>query len=129
VRNVPAWRLSLSKSASALYRFLLHQKLGTYTSCFRVYRRSAVLDLELQRGGFLGIAEMIGKLDLAGFRVVEYPTTLNVRVLGYSKMKVVPTILGHLSVMLQLLGLRLFGARRLRASLRSRSDAAGVEAR
>jgi hypothetical protein len=41
----------------------------------------------------------------------------------------VPTILGHLSVMLQLLGLRLFGARRLRASLRSRSDAAGVEAR
>ena len=109
VRNVPAWRLSLSKSASALYRLLLRQKLGTYTSCFRVYRRSAVLDIELDRGGFLGIAEMIGKLDLAGSMIVEYPTTLNVRVLGYSKMKVIRTIAGHLSLMVLLLRLRMGG--------------------
>ena len=106
VRNVPAWRLALSKSASALYRVLLPQKLATYTSCFRVYRRSAVLGVELERGGYLGIAEMIGKLELSGSRIVEYPTTLNQRVLGYSKMKVGRTVLGHLSLMVHLARLR-----------------------
>lgn len=111
VRNVPAWRLSLSKGASALYRQLLHQKLGTYTSCFRIYRRSRVLNMHLTRGGFLGIAEMMGKLDLNGSKIVEYPTTLNVRVLGYSKMKVMRTITGHLGLMLELLWLRAFGER------------------
>jgi polysaccharide deacetylase family protein (PEP-CTERM system associated) len=106
VRNVPSWRLALSKSASAMYRVLLRQKLATYTSCFRVYRRSSVLDVVLDRGGYLGIAEMIGKLDLAGSCIVEYPTTLDQRVLGYSKMKVVRTVLGHLSLMLHLARLR-----------------------
>ena len=111
VRNVPAWRLSLSKGASALYRRLLHQKLGTYTSCFRIYRRSRVLNMRLTRGGFLGVAEMMGKLALNGSTIVEYPTTLNVRVLGYSKMKVMRTITGHLGLMVELLWLRAFGER------------------
>src|SRR5262249_51413580 len=39
VRNVPGWRLKLSKAASWLYRRVLRHKLHTYTSCFRVYRR------------------------------------------------------------------------------------------
>ena len=38
----------------------------TYTSCFRVYRRSVVADLRLDEAGFLGVAEMLGKLDLNG---------------------------------------------------------------
>ena len=111
VRNVPRWRLSLSKGASALYRLVLRQRLHTYTSCFRVYRRSAVAGLELRHGGFLGVAEMLGRLDLAGSRIVEYPTTLNVRVLGHSKMKVVRTVSGHLRVLGELAYLRLRGVR------------------
>ena len=43
VHNVPAWRLVLSKSLSRMYRIVLRQPLHTYTSCFRVYRRSAVI--------------------------------------------------------------------------------------
>ena len=127
VRNVPAWRLSLSKGASALYRRLLHQKLGTYTSCFRIYRRSRVLDMRLTRGGFLGVAEMMGKLALNGSTIVEYPTTLNVRVLGYSKMKVMRTITGHLGLMVELLWLRAFGERA--ASRNTAQAPAPLEAR
>ena len=112
VRNVPSWRLTLSKGASALYRLVLRQQLHTYTSCFRVYRRSAVAGLELRHGGFLGVAEMLGRLDLAGSRVVEYPTTLNVRVLGHSKMKVARTVGGHLRLLTELAVLRLRGAGR-----------------
>ncbi len=106
VRNVPRWRLSLSKSLSALYRLVLHQKLATYTSCFRVYRRSAALVIEPERGGFLGVLEMLARLDLAGSKIVEFPTTLEVRILGRSKMKVLRTIAGHLGLLVHLAWLR-----------------------
>jgi polysaccharide deacetylase family protein (PEP-CTERM system associated) len=109
VENVPGWRLFLSKSASAFYRRIMRQKLYTYTSCFRVYRRSAVSRIELEHAGFLGIPELIGKLDLTGSRVVEFPTTLEARLLGYSKMKVARTIAGHLRLLGNLLRLRFFG--------------------
>ena len=107
VVNVPAWRLSLSRVASFLYRRVLQQKLATYTSCFRVYRKSAVASLELEEGGFLGIAEMVGKLSLRGAKIVEHPAVLEVRVLGHSKMKVARTIVGHLRLLAHLLTLRI----------------------
>lgn len=106
VVNVQAWRLSLSKSASFLYRRILHQKLHTYTSCFRVYRRSAVLELDIKEKGFLGIAEMIGKLDIKGGEIREYPVKLEVRLLGKSKMNVIFTIIGHLALLSRLFWLR-----------------------
>ncbi len=107
VRNVPAWRLTLSKGASFLYRQVLNQKLATYTSCFRVYRRSALVDLKLKEDGFLGVAEMLGRLDLHGSKVIEYPATLEVRLFGRSKMKLIKTIIGHLQLLTRLLVLRL----------------------
>lgn len=111
VKNIPAWRLLLSRTLSRMYRVILHQKLATYTSCFRVYRRHALLPLQLDRPGFLGVAEMLGKLDLAGSKIVEYPTLLQVRLLGHSKMKVLRTIVGHLGVLASLTGLRLLRPR------------------
>jgi polysaccharide deacetylase family protein (PEP-CTERM system associated) len=109
VRNVPGWRLFLSKSSSWLYRRVLPQKLYTYTSCFRLYRRSKVLDIDVKATGFLGVAEMLGKLILRGSRVAEMPAVLEVRMLGRSKMKTVSTILGHLRLMTRLLWRRLLG--------------------
>jgi len=112
VLNVPAWRLALSRGASFLYRQVLRQRLHTYTSCFRVYRRRALADLTLREEGFLGIAEMLARLDLQGSTVVEHPTTLEVRLLGHSKMKVLRSVAGHLRLLARLAALRLFGARR-----------------
>ena len=107
VRNVPSWRLLLSKTLSRLYRAVLRQKLFTYTSCFRVYRRKVVLELDVLEPGFLGIAEMISKLDLRGGTILEHPTMLESRMLGRSKMKTVRTIVGHLGLMGRLAWLRL----------------------
>jgi polysaccharide deacetylase family protein (PEP-CTERM system associated) len=95
VMNVPGWRLTLSKCASWLYSKILRHKLATYTSCFRVYRRSKVVNLQLHELGYLGVAETLALLDLKGGRIREFPTTLRVRILGYSKMKVVRTVVGH----------------------------------
>ncbi|MGE0552587.1 MAG: DUF3473 domain-containing protein [Gemmatimonadales bacterium] len=112
VSNVPGWRLALSRTLSVLYRLVLRQKLSTYTSCFRVYRRSAAAPIEVGHGGFLGIAELLGRLDLRGSTIVEHPARLEVRVLGRSKMKIVRTIAGHLGLLAELWVERLAGPRR-----------------
>jgi len=102
VKNVPGWRLLLSKGLSQLYRLILPQTLHTWTSCFRVYRRTAVEHLDLREGGFLGTAELVGHLALRGSRIVEHPATLEVRIFGESKMKTCRTIVGHLRLIARL---------------------------
>jgi dolichol-phosphate mannosyltransferase len=111
VNHVPAWRLKLSKAASGLYRLVLRQKLHTYTSCFRVYRRSAVIDVPLRNGGFVGIAELVCELDRRDERVVESPATLDIRTTGQSKMRVVRAGWAHLKLIGRAGFSRLFGRR------------------
>jgi len=116
VRNVPRWRLFLSKSLSSMYRLVLHHRLATYTSCFRVYRRQAMSGLQVREAGFLGVAEMLGRLDLRGGNIVECPAVLEARLLGHSKMKTLRTIFGHLRLLIHLgfTRLRLTGTRSAR---------------
>jgi polysaccharide deacetylase family protein (PEP-CTERM system associated) len=102
VLNIPAWRLVLSRGASILYRMVLKTKLATYTACFRVYRRSAVVDLETSNERFLGITEILALLDLRGARIVECPAVLEPRLFGQSKMKVLMTIVGHVRLLAKL---------------------------
>ncbi len=108
VRNVPEWRLFLSKGASMLYRTVLKSKLDTYTSCFRVYRRNSFAGMKLHENGFLGVAEMLGRIDLSGGKIVEYPAVLEVRLFGFSKMKTARTIFGHLKLLSKLAKMRWF---------------------
>jgi glycosyltransferase involved in cell wall biosynthesis len=112
VVRVPRWRLLLSKTASQLYRYVLRQKLHTYTSCFRVYRRSVVLTVNLKRPGFLAVAELIGRLDLRGSIVLEYPARLTARVHGASKMRTAQVLFGHLQLIAELLATRVWQAMR-----------------
>ena len=96
VLNVPGWRLALSRGLSLIYRTLLRHKFSTYTSCFRVYRRSALAGLSLDHGNYLGIAELLIRLDQAGKQLEEAPATLEARLFGRSKMKTLRTVAGHL---------------------------------
>ena len=99
VSNVPSWRLMLSHTLSMMYRGLLKQKLSTWTSCFRIYRKQQIVDLPLVENGFLGTAELAAQLSLHGRKIVEYPATLEVRLFGFSKMKTVQTIFAHLRLL------------------------------
>lgn len=112
VANVPGWRLFLSRGCSRLYRIALGERIHTFTACFRVYRRSTVERVQVERAGFLGIAELIGKLSLSGGGIREQPALLETRVMGRSSMKVARTILGHLGLLSALLLLRLRGGGR-----------------
>jgi len=129
VVGVPSWRLFLSRTASSLYRLVTRQKLHTYTSCFRVYRRSSILKVDLRRRDFLAIAELIGKMDLNGAVVVECPSSLATRLYGKSKMKTARTLVCHLCLLTELLTLRVwqvaFGGRALSSdrSISTRAEA------
>ena len=102
VRDVPWLRLLLSRGLSKLYRLVLRQKLSTYTSCFRVYQRSAIRAVEVREPGFVGIAEIAARLDQAGHRIVEFPAPLARRRYGVSKLRTVATIFGHLRLLMSL---------------------------
>ena len=126
VRNVPGWRLLLSRQLSAAYRTILGRRYHTWTSCFRVYRRESALAIRLTRGGFLGVAEMMALLLLNGRTVVEYPATLEVRMLGRSKMKVLRTILGHMRLLGHLTLVRLGVRHDSRPAVSAGLDQAGA---
>jgi Glycosyl transferase family 2 len=106
VLNVPGWRLVLSKTLSKMYGATLGTQLYTWTSCCRVYRKSALDGVQLRNGGFLGVAEILITSVLRGARVVEYPATLESRLFGESKMKIVRTIGGHLGFLAELISAR-----------------------
>lgn len=99
VRHVPGWRLLLSRGLSRMYSRRLKSDLHTYTSCFRAYRKSRFAGLVLAHRGFLGIAETLVRSIMSGATVKEVPATLEVRLLGRSKLKVLPVILGHLRLL------------------------------
>lgn len=99
VVGVPGWRLAISRMASRMYGLLLRNQLHTYTSCFRVYRRSAVVGLPVRRRGFVGVVELLWQVDRHGGTVVECPAVLSVRTTGQSKMRVARTTLAHLGLL------------------------------
>lgn len=103
VLHVPGWRLFLSRGLSLGYRVLLRRSIRTWTACFRVYRRAAVADLPIVNEGFLGTAELLVRVLRRGGVVVEHPCVLEARLLGFSKMRVVRTVLDHLGLLLRVL--------------------------
>ena len=109
MKNVPRWRAALSRGAARLYRCVLHHQLTSYTSCFRLYRRRAISGMTLSDPGFCGVAEILGRLDLAGCRIVEFPAVLETRVLGQSKIRVLRTIADHLRLIVRLAACRWLG--------------------
>lgn len=102
VLGVPGWRLFLSRGLSGIYKLFLHHKLATYTSCFRVYRRSVVRECRPSHGDFRGIVELLARLDMAGHKIKEHPTTLQSRIFGFSKMKTLKTIRDHIGLLLKM---------------------------
>lgn len=111
VSNVPAWRVGLSRGASWLYRIVTGSRLNTFTSCLRVYRRSAAVATPQRYSGFLGIAELAGRFVLEGRTIAEHPATLGQRLFGRSKMRIASTIKGHLQLLGSLAWFRLTRAR------------------
>lgn len=113
VEGVPLWRLSISRCASRLYRLVLRNKLHTYTSCVRVYRRRSIAGLPVRNEGFVGVVELLWQLDRRGGKILEHPAVLTTRKAGSSKMRVARAALAHLRLLSRAALTRLVGGRPL----------------
>jgi dolichol-phosphate mannosyltransferase len=113
IANVQAYRIFISKGASLIYRLMLDRRIHTYTALFRAYRREVIEHIRprINHDGFLMVTQMLVEAILAGYRVAEYPTVLQVRQVGASKAKIVRITKTHLRYMAGLIGRRLRGER------------------
>lgn len=108
VKNVPAYRIFLSKSVSKIYRLLLRTKIYTYTAMVRIHKREVIKNVRFNSNTFLGVTEMMVKALLQGYKVKELPAELNVRQFGASKMKTVKVIKDHLGLISEVILYRIF---------------------
>jgi dolichol-phosphate mannosyltransferase len=98
VINVPRWRIGLSYAASLAYRQILRNRLYCYTCGVRAYRRSALLQVHVGNGGFVGTTELLWRLEQRGWQFAEYPATLSARQFGHSKMRTARVMFNHLKM-------------------------------
>ncbi|OGO19656.1 MAG: hypothetical protein A2Z14_10450 [Chloroflexi bacterium RBG_16_48_8] len=107
VLGVKGYRVLLSRCSSMIYRLLVDWRIHTYTSLFRAYRREVIEKVDFQCDGYLAVAEILINSILMDYRVVEYPTNLYKRTLGFSKVKLARTIMDHLGYQTRVLFHRL----------------------
>lgn len=103
VEGVPAYRMFLSKSLTAMYRLILRKRIYTFTALARVYRRDIVPRISSPAFDFTCLAEMMLKALKQDLRVAEVPAVLSVRRFGESKMKTARVIRAHLRLIARLL--------------------------
>jgi dolichol-phosphate mannosyltransferase len=88
--NFPLVRLVLSYSMAKMYQFVLSPEcppLTCYSSCFRLYKREVLEDINHNGNDFLANAEIVSRALLRGYRVRELPINVNYRLFGTSKMR------------------------------------------
>ena len=103
VMNVSPFQIFLSQRCSKMYRFILGSNIHTFTSMFRIYRRSALEKISFKSTTFLSMAEIIINAIQLQLNVQEYATTLSSRQFGDSKRKIMRLTLEHLKLMAGLL--------------------------
>ncbi len=112
VENVAAWRIAISRVASGMYRWLFKSNLSCYTCCVRVYDANMVRNCKVDSTGFVGVTELLWRLDRKDARIAEVPAILHPRVTGVSKMRTVRTTCRHLRLLTVILMEKLFGISR-----------------
>lgn len=102
VDHVPAWRIMLSRTCSRMYKTLFRNKVDCYTGCFRAFRAGAVRQFRVENPGFVGVVELLWKLDGQPGRFVEVPVQLSNRKFGKSKMKTLRAMFLHMVLMIRI---------------------------
>jgi dolichol-phosphate mannosyltransferase len=85
MRNVPFWRVLLSKSAQLFFRIVFRMKTKDSTSGYRLCRREIFGKITLEEDTFAIQLELTIKAERAGFRIYELPFVLVNREFGSSK--------------------------------------------
>ncbi|MEW5896134.1 MAG: glycosyltransferase family 2 protein [Nanoarchaeota archaeon] len=106
--NIPKHRLFLSKSITGIYCLLTGSRIYTFTALFRAYKKEVIQNVAFKSDDFLATAEILILALNKGYKVREYPTTLNTRAFGDSKIRMLKVIKSHFLFASGLLFLKLF---------------------
>lgn len=91
VRNWPWIRQAISRAGNAYSRWVLRSGIHDITAGFRVYRTSALRDIDfadVSSQGYCFQVELAWRLERTGHRIQEHPITFVERATGRSKMHV-----------------------------------------
>ena len=91
VRNWPWLRQAISRAGNAYSRWVLRSSIRDITAGFRVYRVSALEDIDfadVSSQGYCFQVELAWRLERSGHRIQEHPITFVERATGRSKMHV-----------------------------------------
>ena len=102
MRNVPSWRVALSKAGNFGFRLLLRIKTRDATSGFRMGRRKVYETLDLEADSFGIQLEITVKAERLGFKIIEVPFVLANREKGSSKFRL-RYLFGYVPLMLRLM--------------------------
>jgi len=108
MRNVPNWRVWLSKAANSVFSIIYLTKTTDLTSGYRAYRYSFIKNLDLKQDGFaiqLEISVMMAKYKA---RITEIPFILTNRSIGHSKFSFAKVLPKYLPVIIKLFFIRFF---------------------
>ena len=89
VRNWPWLRKAISRAGNTYSRVVLRSRIQDITAGFRVFRVSALRDLDLSQiasQGYCFQVELAWRLERTGHRIAEHPITFVERATGRSKM-------------------------------------------
>jgi dolichol-phosphate mannosyltransferase len=99
LEKVPVWRQVLTKGNALLYRIALGKgasKISVFSCAFRAYKSSVIKPVSFKSNGFGAASEVLGRLLIKKYSVIEVPSQLSTRQFGYSKMNVRKATIEHL---------------------------------
>lgn len=106
-KDIPAYRVSISKIANWVYAMLLGRPVTSVNQIFRLYKAPALKALRLTSKGYEINAEILFKLVFAGEKFVEIPAELTVRQYGVSKLRYGREFRRHAVLLLKIIAWKL----------------------
>ncbi|MEM4259854.1 MAG: glycosyltransferase family 2 protein [Candidatus Woesearchaeota archaeon] len=108
-KDVPSYRIFLSKSVNLLYNILLGKRITAVSPIFRLYKTRQLKKLKIQANGFDINAEILFRLLEKNRIVTEIPARLTTRKFGESKLNNVKEIKNHIKLLLRILSWKIKG--------------------
>lgn len=108
-KDIPVWRLIISKVANGVYRVLLGREITSINQIFRLYKTEQLKGLKLEAVGFDINAEILFKLVFKGKNFIEVPAKLTNRLHGKSKLNYAREIRRHLILIFKIIKWKFFG--------------------
>ncbi len=106
MRNVPLWRVLLSKLANKIFSITYFTKITDLTSGYRAYKSSFVKKLDFSQNDFSIQLEISVKMAKNKAKISEIPLILTNRSIGSSKFRLIKAMPKYIPVIIKLFFIR-----------------------